>query len=423
MHSLQRSSLKSDFNPRSPRGGATPSTLALLHRHLRISIHAPHEGERHSDNQKKRWRMDFNPRSPRGGATCPGASSRRGTSISIHAPHEGERLPVSRRIGYADYISIHAPHEGERHFPCLAGRLLLYVFQSTLPTRGSDDKLRCLKVTAFDISIHAPHEGERPVLPPCRIPWRYNFNPRSPRGGATFSGAGIAQHRRISIHAPHEGERPWARLQGTIHRQYFNPRSPRGGATKYIHTFRRRRKFQSTLPTRGSDYLRPRAKTSNTYFNPRSPRGGATHSDNQKKRWRMDFNPRSPRGGATCGLFRDHQRDYISIHAPHEGERQCPTANTKKTMAFQSTLPTRGSDPHAVPCSTRFLGISIHAPHEGERLDLSTYPVMQYDFNPRSPRGGATFKLLGNPPCAPKFQSTLPTRGSDCFTAYASKTA
>ncbi len=81
--------------------------------------------------------------------------------------------------------------------------------------------------------------------------------------------------------------------------------------------------------------------------------------------------------------------------------------------------------------------VSIHAPHEGERLDLSTYPVMQYGFNPRSPRGGATPRCHSYPtrgarrfnPRSPRggatraasiyrslphrFQSTLPTRGSD----------
>ena len=32
------------------------------------------------------------------------------------------------------------------------------------------------------ISIHAPHEGERQIIPIC---YCNNFNPRSPRGGAT----------------------------------------------------------------------------------------------------------------------------------------------------------------------------------------------------------------------------------------------
>ena len=62
-------------------------------------------------------------------------------------------------------------------------------------------------------------------------------------------------------------------------------------------------------------------------------------------------------------------------------------------ILFQSTLPTRGSDADAiVPCAA--------------------VP----DFNPRSPRGGATFKVprLGG---MAAFQSTLPTRGSDALGA------
>ena len=104
-------------------------------------------------------------------------------------------------------ISIHAPHEGER----LGKKIddfVAYLFQSTLPTRGSDADL------AHDarrkcISIHAPHEGER----------------RQFRHEETM-------RRMISIHAPHEGERPFA--QSAYKVQIL---------------------FQSTLPTRGSDTI------------------------------------------------------------------------------------------------------------------------------------------------------------------------
>ena len=79
----------------------------------------------------------------------------------------------------------------------------------------------------------------------------------------------------------------------------------------------------------------------------------------------------------------------ISIHAPHEGERQMygafgtrsrrfqstlPTRGSDhgevaaeySTLVFQSTLPTRGSD-YSVDVSGTQQIISIHAPHEGER--------------------------------------------------------
>ena len=59
------------------------------------------------------------------------------------------------------------------------------IFQSTLPTRGSDVIRRTRWVAEQLISIHAPHEGERPE-------------------GRLYAEGKLA----ISIHAPHEGERP-----------------------------------------------------------------------------------------------------------------------------------------------------------------------------------------------------------------------
>ena len=131
---------RGDFNPRSPRGGATHS-VPFVHDGCRvISIHAPHEGER----------------------PCRGKNILYLSGISIHAPHEGERhngegAPIMRKA-----ISIHAPHEGERLR--FTSTLLVhhFIFQSTLPTRGSDNA--------------APQASGRA---------RY-FNPRSPRGGATL---------------------------------------------------------------------------------------------------------------------------------------------------------------------------------------------------------------------------------------------
>ena len=105
----------------------------------------------------------------------------------------------------------------------------------------------------------------------------------------------------------------------------------------------RQKRFQSTLPTRGSD------------------RRGRLCVGRTRR-----FNPRSPRGGATADIA-------------HDARQKC---------------------------------VSIHAPHEGERLELSTYPVMQYGFNPRSPRGGARHAARW-PRRLAEFQSTLPTRGSD----------
>ena len=147
----------------------------------------------------------FNPRSPRGGAT----------------PCRFNKLSIV-------VISIHAPHEGERHSTTFHLRFIQQ-FQSTLPTRGSDAIGSRAICVANSISIHAPHEGERLIVR-LRQCLRTNFNPRSPRGGATNNFFHFYVPLMISIHAPHEGERP---------RSFISARE------KIL--------FQSTLPTRGSD--------------------------------------------------------------------------------------------------------------------------------------------------------------------------
>ena len=182
--------------------------------------------------------------------------------------------------------------------------------------------------------------------------------------------------------------------------------------------------------------MRPYAHIKRTaYFNPRSPRGGATFSLPHSSPFSLNFNPRSPRGGATLVLLGLLIAAEISIHAPHEGERQLWKPQVRGIVTFQSTLPTRGSDTKAV-FSSLSIGISIHAPHEGERPGVrlanlnpgifqSTLPTRGSDllpvaavgidlhFNPRSPRGGATLRREHFEPRVRAFQSTLPTRGSD----------
>ena len=80
-----------------------------------ISIHAPHEGERPPHRALTgSGILDFNPRSPRGGATSTSRGQTPCRRISIHAPHEGERRILSASVHLPKVISIHAPHEGER---------------------------------------------------------------------------------------------------------------------------------------------------------------------------------------------------------------------------------------------------------------------------------------------------------------------
>ena len=172
--------------------------------------------------------------------------------------------------------------------------------------------------------------------------------------------------RRVSIHAPHEGER----------RRCFSRRY-------------RSRRFQSTLPTRGSDIFKLLSSSKSSGFNPRSPRGGATLSLFLYPQ-QLLVSIHAPHEGERHGHTLDELiSKYVSIHAPHEGERPFFNRSNTKSAEFQSTLPTRGSD-----------GICLG----GENFAIS--------FNPRSPRGGATISTF-KPFAIVMFQSTLPTRGSD----------
>ena len=148
------------------------------------------------------------------------------------------------------------------------------------------------------ISIHAPHEGER--------------HTDTDEDGYVI---------KISIHAPHEGERPCIKRYFIINKTHFNPRSPRGGATRQHRQKELCIPFQSTLPTRGSDMLQKILLQKSEIFQSTLPTRG---SDADRER--------------------QQARQYISIHAPHEGERQLHMAFIMVYILFQSTLPTRGSD-------------------------------------------------------------------------------
>ena len=147
------------------------------------------------------------------------------------------------------------------------------------------------------ISIHAPHEGVRRHVgnPPFLF---VDFNPRTPRGGATengfffFSGVGD-----------------------------FNPRTPRGGATQW------------SRPVSGR-----------TGISIHAPHEGVRLSFYNDFHAFMYFNPRTPRGGATTMADGLITIKGISIHAPHEGVRQSRLPKFMRFFIFQSTHPTRGCD-------------------------------------------------------------------------------
>ena len=284
------------FNPRSPQGGATfppsfftsavavfQSTLpargsdfgagGCLHGRPLFQSTLPARGSDIPRANPPYAPLHFNPRSPQGGATILPSPILLFRTISIHAPRKGERQ--SRRIMY----------------------VCTMIFQSTLPARGSD-----LRISRHVVRI-------------------YNFNPRSPQGGATRHSIFSRLHLRISIHAPRKGERQSLYIYAPL-----------------------ACKFQSTLPARGSDVEYGVAKSGYWDFNPRSPQGGATDKAARTKKAAPYFNPRSPQGGATTKSAADTRQRRISIHAPRKGERLDTSTATPLRRTFQSTLPARGSD-------------------------------------------------------------------------------
>ena len=102
--------------------------------------------------------------------------------------------------------------------------------------------------------------------------------------------------------------------------------------------------FQSTLPTRGSDYQGRRNDERAACFNPRSPRGGATRNMIPKILIACVSIHAPHEGERRKVIFDNKTYSYVSIHAPHEGERRSSFIFSIIFFRFQSTLPPRGSD-------------------------------------------------------------------------------
>ena len=147
-------------------------------------------------------------------------------AISIHAPHEGVRLDFSN-FPIRIFISIHAPHEGVRRFRCDRASIH-YRFQSTHPTRGCDGLRKPFPVPRLHFNPRTPRGGATFTFVQVDIVIYY-FNPRTPRGGAT------------------------CRNKKRFRKNNFNPRTPRGGATPVPELVSVNDTFQSTHPTRGCD--------------------------------------------------------------------------------------------------------------------------------------------------------------------------
>ena len=176
--------LRSDFNPRSPRG------------------------ERHwSEPRRASYQIYFNPRSPRGERLYMCNTYNCASIISIHAPRGGSDFdfywPALANIG----ISIHAPRGGSDvdflQIACKRQRISIHA------PRGGSDPRRFYGQQANKISIHAP------------------------RGGSdNITRAQADKAFRISIHAPRGGS-DLSKSSSSLQSVVFQSTLPAGGATGF----------------------------------------------------------------------------------------------------------------------------------------------------------------------------------------------
>ena len=238
-----------------------------------ISIHAPHEGVRRERTAGMRGKQYFNPRTPRGGATP--LSSQRSVLFYFNPRTPRGGATIAGVLGYTvDVISIHAPHEGVRRLQTVQLGTPS-PFQSTHPTRGCDTDC-IVSRHEFCISIHAPHEGVRRPSGRLGMPLElisihaphegvrrssgrrkmdvFYFNPRTPRGGAT--GTPVVCIRDIPFQSTHP-TRGCDHNAGTLgETSPFQSTHPtRGCDGHFADVLATASAFQSTHPTRGCDPL------------------------------------------------------------------------------------------------------------------------------------------------------------------------
>ena len=233
------------FQSTLPTRGETPSGSIPSYGDL-ISIHSPHTGRDAFDKIFSRKEDNFNPLSPHGERLTGALRGPILWAISIHSPHTGRDAlwattqkapsnfnplsPHGERQAYILYILIiykfqstlptrgetliaganippmlfqsTLPTRGETSFRLVSS--LSGIFQSTLPTRGETQGLsaRVLRPGKFQSTL--PTRGET-LSPFILATFSKNFNPLSPHGERPFLLSRPLSHTGISIHSPHTG--------------------------------------------------------------------------------------------------------------------------------------------------------------------------------------------------------------------------
>ena len=268
----QRDTKRSDFNPRSPWGERPADMLTGQMDRCVFQSTLPVGGATTSPSDFRR-RFIFQSTLPVGGATSSKLCADPCARISIHAPRGGSDSQRGHGIGVPVPISIHTPRRGSDTSK-VEPLPMVFVFQSTLPTGGATRPAAVL-LRNQPISIHAPRGGERPYI---RTEWSIpgGFQSTLPAGGSdlTFAPSGVS---------PAD----------------FNPLSPRGGATQDGGYYYQQYIFQSTLPAGGATFCF-RASRSAFYISIHAPRGGSDKFAKFKRFGKLSFQSTLPAGGATC---------------------------------------------------------------------------------------------------------------------------
>ena len=172
-------------------------------------------------------RHHFNPRSPCGERRLTKLwNCKHGTDFNPRSPC-GERHDADNAYLRSTAISIHAPHAGSDNSPGFA-RVILFIFQSTLPMRGATFSAHSNSwVGRFQSTL--PMRGATVLCPFSRQ--LILFQSTLPMRGATLFFYIVCQLILISIHAPHAGSDRPARTIMEMGRL-----------------------FQSTLPMRGATW-------------------------------------------------------------------------------------------------------------------------------------------------------------------------
>ncbi len=153
-----------------------------------------------------------------------GSSESTSVEISIHAPLAGSDFQFTTNCGVEQRISIHAPLAGSDQ--AAEDVAAVDVISIHAPLAGSDSRAILFASASLTISIHAP------------------------LAGSDLANLVVCPYPLISIHAPLAGS------DGGIYMPMTD-----------------KKRFQSTLPSRGATHAGDPRRRPGRHFNPRSPRG------------------------------------------------------------------------------------------------------------------------------------------------------